>query len=132
MHCQAYWNDGSVESLTLDPPTRFDDEIADRDDDDADPFVELKGGELDTIAFRGPTVKFASYETMGGEFTAVKEYHAPAGNCFTISELHTVLEEHLFWLARCEQNKRKLNLDHCFYEGLHERADGALYVRWGS
>ena len=135
-HIEMYWNGADVQAVELDPPSRFDDEIADRGDagdDDANPFVELKGEELDAIAFRGAVVTFASYETMGGEFTGTKEYRAPAGDCFTIAELHAVLEEHLGWLARCEQMQGRLNLDARFFEGLCERGgDGALFVRWGS
>jgi hypothetical protein len=136
VNIEFYWNGGDVSKLELTPVSRFDDEKADRadnGDEDADPFVELKGAELDAIAFRGADVTFASYDTMGGAFTGTKKYDAPAGNCFTVAELLSVLEQHLRWLARAEQFQRKLNIDHCFFEGLHERdGDAALYVRWGS
>jgi len=132
LNIEFYWNGGDVDKLTLDPPSRFDDEVADGDAD-ANPFIQLKGEELDAIAFRGPVVKFASYARMGGAFDDVTEYRAPSGNCFTIAELHSVLEKHLFWLARAEQFQKRLNIDHCFFEGLNEReGDGALCVHWGS
>lgn len=116
------------------PPSRWDDAIADEADagGDVNPYVDLKGAELDAIAFNGTVLSLACYETMGGDFTGTKKYDAPAGNCFTVAELHAVLEKHLLWLAQAEQLQRKLNIDHCYFEGLREREDGALYVSWGS
>lgn len=122
LNIENYWNGGDVKSLELDRPTRFDDCTE----------VELKGAELDAIAFRGAKVVFASYATRGGDFTSKKEYDAPAGNCFTIAELHRVLETHLKWVAQCEQTQRKLKMTHRFFEGLYAREDGALAVHWGS
>lgn len=131
---ENYWNHGDLESLELDPPTHFDDDLSKQADEgvDVSPFVELKGAELDAIAFNGPVLSLASYATMGGKFTDVKTYDAPSGNCFTVAELHAILEEHFGWLARVEQFQNKLNLDHVFFEGLYARDDGALEVHWGS
>jgi len=131
---ENYWNGGDVKSLTLDPPYRLDDAVADEADagGDVSPYVDLKGAELDAIAFNGPVLSLASYKTMGGDFTETKKYDAPAGNCFTVAELHAVLQEHLHWLARAQQSQRELNIDHSYFEELRKREDGALYVSWGS
>ena len=122
INLENYWNGGDLKSLKLDCPTRFDDCTE----------VVLKGAELDAIAFRGAKVVFASYDTLDGDFTSTKEYNAPAGNCFTIAELHRVLEKHLKWIAKCEQRQNKLKMDRCFFEELYAREDGALVVRWGA
>lgn len=117
-----YRHGGHVKSLSLSPPCRYE----------KDDFVELKGAELDAIAFRGHSIAFETYATLGGDFTGTKRYKAPSGKTFTVAELYAILEKHLFWIARVEQVQKKLNLDHRFFEGLFETMDGFFAVKWGS
>lgn len=122
---ENYRNHGDVDTLKLSPPSRFDDDVSS--------FVELKGAELDAVAFRGPTLSLASYDILGGTLCSSKTFEAPAGNCFTIAELHAILEKHLHWLARAQQFQWRLDIDHSFFEELVVcPGNGVIHVEFGS
>ena len=129
---ENYLNGGNVKSFKLTAPRRFDDDVT-IDWDAVSPFVKLKGEELDAIAYNGRFIRLQSYATGGGEFTSVRTYEAPSGNCFTVAELLHILEEHEKWIAQCEQLQGKLKLDDFTFECLSDddHPDGALVVRYG-
>ena len=135
---QNYLNRGYVKGFKFTPPCRYDDtcttdQLTWSSGGPEYHSVELKGEELDAIAYNGKFIALQSYATLGGEFTSLRTYEAPAGNCFTVAELLEKLEHHQKWIAQCEQHQGKLYLDYCFFEGLSDgdRPDGALVIRYG-
>eukprot|EP00966_Prymnesium_polylepis_P241356 5581567-Prymnesium_polylepis.1 len=122
-HMERYWN-GAIPKAWLSPVERFD--------EDKDEFVELKGAELDAIAFHGPEITFYLHDDPLRR-DGRKTFKAPSGDCFTISELHSVLDEfvkaNVLYQQVCVKN---FNLDHVFYEGLYNTEDGSYAISWGS
>ena len=94
--------------------------------------MELKGAELDAIAFHGPEITFYLHDDPL-RCDGRRAFKAPSGDCFTISELHAALGEFVetmvFYKQVCAGN---FNLDHVFYQGLYAKQDGSYEISWGS
>jgi hypothetical protein len=126
---QLEWqmNGGDVASAEFTAPTRYEPCFP-----EAPKFVELKGSELDQIAFNGPVFKMRSYKSFSDTYDYVREFPAPAGDCFTISELKAVMEPELRWIARAQQYQGILGFgvarDH--FASLDEWKSGVYETKW--
>ena len=145
LHLELTEDIGLVKAATLTPPAKcylFDDDAAcagrltraQAKAMEEDPFVPLKGAELDAIAFNGP-LRFLTFEGhWSNECNHVHTLQPPAGNCFTIAEIVEVLQHEIYWLAHILRLKQRLNfgLDHVFFEGLYKDEQDAYSIHWGS
>jgi hypothetical protein len=95
-------------------------------EEDKGDFRDLTPEELDLVAYRNPKIKLRSEE---GEAI---EHKAPNGRYFTVREL----------IAAVEETERKtrdqtdwfggVDVQHVFFEGIHESDDGVFDIYWGS
>jgi hypothetical protein len=93
---------------------------------DTEEFRPLTPAELDSVAFRGRSIKLQSED---GEVVA---HDAPSGSHFTVRELLRAVEEterrtraHSEWLGG-------IDVHHVFFEGIEPGEDGVWEVCWGS
>ena len=122
-HLERYYN-GAEPIASLSNPERFDDE--------KDEFVELKGAELDAIAFRGSEIHMQVHDAYDTVPETWMEFNAPNKKYFTIAELHLALQQYIERRVWHQQViERSFSLDHIFFQGLVPYSHG-YRISWGS
>ena len=105
-HLEGYYN-GRCTKASLTEPTKLCESVG----EDADPFIPLSGSEMGKIAYRGSVLRITKWD---GEYAT---YDVPRGY-LTVRELHKLCNRHIKHDVPRRHRAGRLNLDHCFFEGL--------------
>lgn len=93
---------------------------------DAKNFRELTPDELQSIAFRGSKI------TLRGESGHTVTHEAPNGEFFTVQDLLNAVAE----TERQTRDESRwfggVDVQHVFFEGIHQGSDGVWEIYWGS
>lgn len=93
---------------------------------DTEDFRPLTAEELETVAFRGSSIRLRS---EGGEVVA---HDAPNGSFFTVRDLLRAVEE----TERRTRDRSEwlggIDVHHVFFEGIHPDGDDVWEICWGS
>ncbi len=93
---------------------------------ETDKFRDLTPDELDSVAFRGNQIE------LRGQSSEVVAHEAANGKFFTVRELLHAVEDTERQTRDRSEWLGGVDVQHCYFEGLHLADDGVWGIAWGS